>query len=163
MRKQLKYIIITAVIIVVLVGGLIAVNLFSGEDVPSTDNNTTGQTEAMSLFDFQAEEITAVDVKNAKGSYTLTQDDDGEVRINGETELPMNSATLSAAYSALTKISSDKVLKENVDNAADYGLSDPVIVTVKAGDAEKTVLIGSETPTNEGVYCMVEGLSLIHI
>ncbi len=159
MKKQLKYLIIAAVVLVLLVGGLLAVNFLSpGEEEPTQDPQTETQTSTP-LFDFEKTDVTEIEVQNSKGAYTLTRDGDGNVLINGETELPMNSNTLSAAFDALAGLSSDKVIKENLDNASEYGLDTPASVTVRTENGEKTVKIGVDSPTDEGAYCYVEGES----
>ena len=159
MKKQLKYLIIAAMVLVVLAGGLIAVNLLSsGEEGTAQEPQTETQTSTP-LFGFETADITEIEVQNSKGFYTLTKDGDGNVLINGETELPMNSNTLSAAFDALAGLSSDKVIKEDLENAADYGLDAPTSVTVRTAGEEKTVKIGADSPTDEGAYCYVEGES----
>ncbi len=159
MRKQLKYLIVAAVVLVLLVGGLVAVNfLSSGEESPAEEPSAETQTSTP-LFDFEKADVTEIEVQNSKGSYTLTRDEDGTVLINEEKELPMNSNTLSAAFDALTGLSSDKVIKEDLENASEYGLDAPTSVTVRTADGEKTVKIGADSPTDEGAYCYVEGES----
>lgn len=157
MKKQLKYLIIAAIVLVVLVGGLLAVNLLSSQEEDTTEQTQTENETSTPLFGFETENITEIEVQNSKGSYTLTRDGDGNVLINGETELPMNSNTLSAAFSALAGLSSDKVVKEDLENSADYGLDSPASVTVRTASEEKTVKIGADSPTDEGAYCYVEG------
>lgn len=182
MKKTTKYIIITLVIVLVLGGAFAALyftdpNRTAGEEESSSSEAADGT----ALITKDKAEVSTVDVKNAKGEFTIVQTEkvqeassaessesedsassaeptvSYEYTVKGFEQYPVNSSNFETAVYNACSLTAMKDLGE-VENLADYGLTGEnasvVTVHMKDGSTETFTagIAGGETAGNYILY-----------
>lgn len=167
--SMFKKLLIPAIVLVVLVGGLLIVNNLPK---PEEENNQTS-TERIQIYDFVKDDVTEIQIENKEGimrfQYVTTQVEEETTKDDGtkETKLvekkvwqaiePANmrvntSSIDSIAWNANT-LKAYKLIEENPTDLALYGLDDPVKLTFKMKDGTNHVLyVGNETLSGGAYY-----------
>jgi hypothetical protein len=112
------------------------------------------------ILSLKDDQIRQIEIKKRDGTDTIVKkDDSGKWSITAPTPLPADQASANAVASAVSSISSERVVDDNVTDLASYGLApavDEVTFTMKDGKTPK-LLIGDATPTGSSVYAKVVG------
>lgn len=170
MKKQIKYIIIAGVLLIVLIGALIFMLTLPDQE---NDSSSTSSDTATTLIEQVSSNIEQITVKNSGGEYTLlvyNAQVENSVESNGETSIETTTETVytmqgyedyfvdkenvdSLAYDCSNLFSSKTINSKN-NSDSDYGLDKPrAVVSVRFSDGStKTVKVGNNAPGDEGVY-----------
>jgi hypothetical protein len=104
-------------------------------------------------------DIRQVEVDHRGGENTVVKkNDSGQWQIIAPKTLATDQSSVGALTTAVSSISSDRVVDDNVTDLATYGLS-PAVLTVKIDTANgkaSTLLVGEESPSGS-VYAKVDG------
>ena len=114
--------------------------------------------------------MTMLSVKNAK-VRSFTYELDGAVytftRENSKSDwvyqqdpsLELDQDTVTGVLSVATNVSTEKIVADNSDRAAEFGLDDPsfTVTMVLEDGSQKTVYLGSVNPMTSDYYASVEG------
>ena len=106
-----------------------------------------------SVFDFEAEAVTAVRVEGEGSSYELTRDDADDWLVDGQAaDDSVDSVVRGAADPSVLR-----VLPEDRD-PEDYGFASPwLTVTFTVSDTQRQLFVGDEVPTSSGDRYVREG------
>lgn len=171
--SMFKKLLIPAIVLVVLVGGLLIVKNLPEPEEESQEPSS----EVISIFDFVKDDVTEIQIENKEGTmrfqYVTTQVEEVTTKDDGTTETKMvdrkvwqalepvgmrvNSSSIdSIAWNANT-LKAYKLIEENPTDLAVYGLNDPVKLTFKMKDGtSNALLVGNKTPTGEAYYAKKE-------
>ncbi len=159
--RTFKNVIILAVVMVLLVGALVAVNVYKKDDEDS--GNAVPTVKLIPLIEAKKEDITEYTIENDGNKFTVTHQGTDWVLtypagVNYskiETENMANNAA---------GISASKVIEENAADLKVYGLDKPTIVSFKTKDGkEQAIEVGSDTPTDEATYVKTKGSNTVYL
>ena len=157
--KQMKYILIAAGCVVVLLAALLIVmNL---PDKEPEDLGTPSETRY--LLGTVPEDVTAVSITNSNGTLTILPDGESYTLESYE-QLPLKTSMLSSLFSAASRSTINQDV-ENSGSSGDYGLDAPQMkVELTLGDgSKKTYSVGNQTPVGSYYYAQVEGEQEVYI
>ncbi|KNY29145.1 DUF4340 domain-containing protein [Pseudobacteroides cellulosolvens] len=159
--RTFKNVIILAVVMVLLVGALVAVNVFKKEDEES--GNVQPTVKLIPLMEAKKDDITEYTIENDGNKFTVTHKGTeweltypaGVKYSKIETENMANNAA---------GISASKIIEENAADLKVYGLDKPTVVSFKTKDGKEQVIeIGSNTPTDESTYVKTKGSNTVYL
>jgi uncharacterized protein DUF4340 len=105
-------------------------------------------------------DVSKIDLRKKSGDeVVLAKDNAGKWLITAPKPLPADQSSVSSVLSSLSSLSSDRLVEEKAANLNPYGLEAPVLeadITEKNNKTHK-LLIGDDTPTNNGAYVKLEG------
>src|SRR5581483_6366898 len=142
----------------VLLAGLSAAVYFSNKSEAAKEGKPAPDA-APKILALDEKNITQFEIKKRDGTTTVAKKDDSGKWSLVTPALPADQNACNAVTSAVTSLTSDRVVDENASDLSSYGLqpaADAVTFTMKDG-SKKTLLIGDATPTNNAVYAKVEG------
>jgi hypothetical protein len=115
---------------------------------------------APKILELKDADIKQIEIVHHEGETTVVKKDaSGKWSITAPQALAADQTAVGALTSAVTSLSSDRVVDENAASLSSYGL-DParVAVTFTMADGKThTVRIGEDTPTEGNTYAMVDG------
>jgi len=115
---------------------------------------------APKILELKDADIKQIEIRHHEGETTIVKKDAaGKWSITAPQPLAADQTAVGAITSAVTSLSSDRVVDENATNLPSYGL-DPARVAViftMADGKTHTVSIGEDTPTEGNTYAMVDG------
>lgn len=115
---------------------------------------------APKILELKDADIKQIEIRHHEGETTIVKKDAaGKWSITAPQALAADQTAVGAITSAVTSLSSDRVVDENATNLPSYGL-DPARVAViftMADGKTHTVSIGEDTPTEGNTYAMVDG------
>lgn len=104
--------------------------------------------------------IRQIEIKRRDGATTVVKKSDaGKWEITAPKPLAADQSAVGSITSAVTSLSSERVVDDNVTDLASYGLApaaDEITFTMKDGKTSR-LLVGDDTPTGSGVYAKVDG------
>lgn len=158
MKSKVKLLIISAIVLILLVGAFAALKLTEPKDDSSKDSSSSITTKL--LYDKDSEKISSVKIENQNGSYTVTKVGSG-YSVDGYEGLPLDDTYLSAIFESAASVTAKQVIEENAEDLDKYGLgNDSTKVEVTFSDSGKTVKkfrVGKEAYTTGQVYFMLDG------
>lgn len=167
MSSKIKAVIISAIVLVLLIGAVVALKL-TGKSDSSSSSSSSGSSSVSSklLYEEKQADVASVYIKNSEGEYEVTQVDDANWTIDELKDLPLDNSVLSGITSAVTSITTQKMIEENASDLSKYGLDKPLAeVKVTFKDSAKTVkefLIGNPTPTSGQSYFALKGEKTVY-
>lgn len=111
------------------------------------------------ILDIPAEQLKKVEITKNGETTAIERGDDAQYSITAPKPLAADQDAASGVFTSLTSFVSDRVVDEKASNLGQFGLDKPAL-TVKAvrkDGKSSTLLFGDETPTQSGVFCMLEG------
>ena len=157
-RKQIRNLILAVLVLLLLGGGyLLAVRW-----EPKTDNGEgtpTAAANVITLFQAQSDEVRAVSIQNPNQTYTLYQDDDGNLSIPELSDIPFQQMSLKSAFSGFLTVTAERKITDDLSRAAEFGLDrGDTSFTVQKKDGTKVrFLVGDNLPGESSCYMMQEG------
>lgn len=162
MKKNIKFIVIFCVIVVLLAGGLIALKLTAPEE--AEEEKTEAEVTTQLLYDKNPRDIEKLTIENEKGVYDIErkgEGDDARWFIADIANLPLSEQTLSSIIENAASLTAQQTVVESAEDLSIYGLDKPSAkVTAAFSDSAgtvKTVLVGNKTPKGTTRYVMVDG------
>lgn len=139
----------------VLLAGLTGLLYWSNHHKPAETVQASADTppKILSLNDA---DITRVDLKKDNSDLALAKNGNNW-QIESPEKLDADQSAVSGMLSTLSSLSSERVVEEKPDDLKQFGLSSPkleVDVTAKGGTHK--LLVGDDTPTNNGTYAKLE-------
>lgn len=117
------------------------------------------------VFSVEADKIDEITVKSESGDRTTIKKAGAVWQIVA----PAGGGNVDAAEASgistnLSNLEQQRVVDENAQNLADFGLATPRIeVTFKSGGPEQSLHIGSKTPTGNDLYAKLAGTSKVFL
>jgi hypothetical protein len=115
---------------------------------------------APKILDIKENDIQQIEIRHRDGETTVVKKSDGQKwSITAPQPLAADQAAVAAITSAVSSLSSDRMVDENAGNLSSYGLDPARIgVTLTMADGKTHVLrIGEDTPTEGDTYAMLDG------
>src|SRR5437667_112445 len=147
------------IVAIVVLAALGAALYWSNHHMPSETTRASAETPPKILTLNEAD-INKIDIKKKGGEeVTLTKDNGGNWKGIAPKPLGADQSDVSSMLYSLSSPNSDRLVEEKASNFNQYGLSEP---TLQIGVTEKNskthqLLVGDDTPTNNGAYVRVEG------
>lgn len=159
--KPVRNILILAGVIILLVGGVYAVNRYQPKQ---EDKAAATMAPTVSIFKTDKDNITTLAVTTPEeGTYALTKE--GEVWIvNNDPSIRISQSRVDTLLYECASITGRDKLAENVQDLSQYGLDQPQrVVKITLSDGRTTtVLIGNVALENSVAYLMLEGENTVY-
>ena len=150
MKKQLKLIVIIAVVTAVLALALWGISL-----IPKDDTGvSSGVSQAVKLYEVEKGNVKSLKVKNAWGEYELLSDGNGGFIEENIKDFKQYTANVTSVVNAACKVTAKRMIEENCDNLEKYGLDNPKIIAQLTDNNDKTykLSIGNEAPSGGNYF-----------
>ncbi|MBZ5635259.1 MAG: DUF4340 domain-containing protein [Acidobacteriia bacterium] len=112
------------------------------------------------ILELKEADIKQIEIRHRDGESTVVKRDDaGKWSITAPQPLAADQSAVASITSAVSSLSSDRMVDENASNLSSYGLDPPRIgITLTMADGKTRVLrIGEDTPTEGNTYAMLDG------
>lgn len=157
MKKQLRNIIISLCVVVLLVIGVVIWRVAVPQSSSTTSSDDSSSTPSITVYKTDSAGITQLRVENAKGGFTINQANKKLSLVGMPTGI-LSQDSLTDPITSAADITASQLIEKNSANLAQYGLSSPKqIVYITSGGKTETIDIGNATPTNDGNYLCVAG------
>lgn len=143
----------------VLLAALTGTLYWSNHRKPEETTKVSADTPPKILSLTEAD-ITSVDVqKRGTDQVQLARDKSGQWEITTPKPLRADQTRVTGMLSNLTSLTADRLVEEKASDLGQYGLANPSaeIVISEKGNKTHKLLIGDDTPTQNGAYAMLEG------
>lgn len=166
MKSNVKLLIASAAVLVVLAAAVIALNMLGGNsDNDPEETEATTVTEPLSrlLYEKDPAQISNIHVKNESSEYDIKKFADDAWFIADFVGFTHNTDTILTALEKAAVMTSQQVASENAEDMAVYGLDAPrAEVTVEFPDETKKFMIGSDAPKSGLTYISYDGEKKVH-
>jgi Domain of unknown function (DUF4340) len=147
---------IAAVVVLIALGGVL---YWSNHRKPTPTPQASADLSPRILTLNEAD-IVKIDIKRKSGDQlALARDNAGKWELTAPEPLRADQDAVSSLVTALSSVSSDRVIEDKATNLNQYGLNAPsleVDVAVKNNKTHK-LLVGDNTPTSSNAYAMLAG------
>ncbi len=153
-----------AIILLVIVALLVGVYFAMDRLKPNDSLTEKTPDDLIRLTDYTTDEIESVKLENPDGTFIIEKRDT-EWILSSPKDLKYDSSILSSIVINSSSIIADKLIEENAQDLAKYGLDNVITVTIKGKDSKRdTVLeVGDRTPTESGYYVKLAGKSDVYV
>lgn len=153
-----------AIILIVVLGLLVGAYFILNNRKNTTDDNPAEvSSESIKLVSYEYDKINLLEFDNEEGKFALTKKDKAW-SIEPSSEFAVDNSVADTAATDVSTIMADKVIEENAADLSKYGLDKPSTVKIGLTDGKAEELeIGSNTPTNEGIYVKKKGEPKVYI
>lgn len=164
MKKNLRLIIICAVVVAVLAGVLVFL-MANKQDTPDEQTTDTADEITTSLlYSNKLDDLDVLTIENEHGTYKVER-----VEINGQNlwtimeiaNLPLSNNVITTLVENAISVTAQQTVAENPEDISIYGLDKPLAtVTAQFTDSANTVrklYVGNKTPKGTAHYFMMEG------
>jgi hypothetical protein len=157
MKKQLRNLIISLCVIVLLVVGVVVwTKVVSPKIASSSSSESSSSEQTIQVFKTDSAKITSLKIKNKNGELTLHQKDKTYSLDGIKTEL-LDTGNISGAFETAADIEATKLIEKSASDLSKYGLNKPLVtVDIVEGDKTTTIYIGNTTPTGDGNYLCIK-------
>lgn len=143
----------------ILLAGLSAAVWWSNKKESSAASKPAVETSPK-ILSLSEDNIRQIQIKRRDGETTVVKKSDaGKWEITSPKPLAADQSAVGSITSAVSNLTSERVVDDNVTDLAAYGLApaaDEVSFTTKDGKTSK-LLVGDDTPTGSAVYAKVDG------
>lgn len=123
------------------------------------DENKPAADAPPKILTIPEDQFKSIRLQKTGGTTTvLNKSEAGKWQIVEPKPLPADQDSVTSLVSALSSLSSDRLIEDKASDLSPYGLQSPseeVIVTRKDGKTDK-LLLGDDTPTGAGVFAKLE-------
>lgn len=168
MRSNIKLLIAAAVVLAVLAVTLTVLLLGGkGEEENVPEETTPAQTETVSrlIYDKDPSQIENIRIRNASGEYDIKKYDDDAWFVPEFVGHTHSTAALVDALDQAATVTSQQVAAEDAEDMSIYGLDSPradVTITFSGNSEEKTMHIGSDSPSPGLTYVSFDAEKTVH-
>lgn len=131
---------------------------------PAENTPAATAAAAIELLNAKTDEVRSVGIQNPTQTYTLVQDDEGNVSIPEIPDIEFRQMSLKSALSSFVSVSADKEITRDMDRIAEFGLDRKdasFTVTLKDGTV-KRFIVGDPLPGEQTYYFMEDGGSAVY-
>ena len=162
MNKRLFRNIIISIVLIILLGGgyYMAVKW---EPIKQESDNTADVNSEIKLIEFAKDELESVDITNESSSFRIREADSGYT-VEGYENIEFD-ASLDSLVSALSCLTAERIIKEDVYDAEEYGLKNPsAVIEIKLKDGKIfNISVGNEAPAGNGYYVLVNDVNTVYM
>ncbi len=165
MKKNIRLIIICAVVVAVLAGLLIFLTVKPADGADETPTaDTADEVTTSLLYSNKLDDLAVLTIENEHGSYKVERveiDGTNVWTIKEIANLPLSNTVITALTENAISVTAQQTVAENPEDISIYGLDAPLAsVTAEFTDSSKTVrklYVGNKTPKGTAHYFMMEG------
>lgn len=164
MKKQLRNLLISLCVVVLLVAGVVIWTKVVTPTVnpSSSSGGTSSSTPAISVYKTNEKDITTLKVTNKTGGYTITREG-SSFAVNGISTPLLNQDMLTTTVKEASDIEAMMLVEKGSSNLGQFGLDKPqAVLEITSGGKTTTINIGSDTPSRDGNYFNVQGSSDVY-
>ncbi|HEX3029275.1 MAG TPA: DUF4340 domain-containing protein [Clostridia bacterium] len=157
-----------AIILVIVLGLLVGAYMIFGKNKKESSSvqgtTTVSETnKAEKVFSTDTEKITEFTVQNKNGTFVFNKKGDSWEYPAGEKGFRLSSEKVEAMVSSIADVDSEEVIEKNATDLAQYGLNNPINVTIKTKNGKTTILqIGSATSSGDTYYIKLKDSSKVY-
>lgn len=155
----MKKIIIALIILFVAAGASIGAFLGVKKNKEKDEKKQASELADRELLNFAPDTINKIDFKCIDGSYTVELNEDVWSLTGGE-QFPLDQTYLQLLCTYSGQLTAETSYSN--DNAAEYGLDDPDVITLYGSESSYRVCIGNASPTGDYYYVTVDGKDKIY-
>lgn len=161
MKKQIRSLIIVALIVILLSGVLLFFALNPKEESVTSEAPTDSK---ITLWEYTDDKISKIHVENENETFDIEQGGEDGLIIKDLESLPGNTLAYSAAKS-LSTFSVSQLVEEKPEDISIYGLDKPAAsVEISFSDGKsKKLLVGNSAPKTATVYVKVDGEDPVYV
>ncbi|MBE5041065.1 DUF4340 domain-containing protein [Ructibacterium gallinarum] len=129
-----------------------------------TSDTTASTSSSIELLNAKTDEVRSVKIQNLDQTYTLLQDDEGNVSIPEIPDIEFEQMSLKSALSGFSSISAEKEITTDMQRVAEFGLNRRDVsftVTLKDGTVRQFI-VGDSLPGETTYYFMEDGGSSVY-
>jgi hypothetical protein len=154
MKKQLILILSLILLVGLTAGILVVVNNAENKRIEEERRIE----EAKNLISLSSTEIDRIEIDTKEELYKAFLDDSGQWALENETDFEINTYYLNSVASQLSALKASDIICPIAEaDLADYGLDDPISITLYTDDESDTVNVGKLSATQEFYYVTIEG------
>ena len=164
-----------AIILVVVLAILAGAYAFA-KNVKKDGEDDASDSEILRIFDLETDKIVEITLENKDGKSVFVKetvkekDEEGNEaekkvwKASSPADLKIDSSSINSIAINFSSLRADKVIEENATDLSQYGLDDPVRISVKMDDGTvKTLEVGNKTPTESGYYAKEKDSSNVYL
>lgn len=157
--RSFKGVIILAVVLALLGGAYFLVT----KEANNKEETLVNDNEVIKILELDKDKMSEIIIQNNEGEFIFKkQGEDWEFAY--PEGLKADKSRLVSISSTLAYLTARKVVEEEATDLAQYGLDNPVTVTVKMKDgAQQTVELGNKTFTKQGYYLKKKGNNKVYV
>lgn len=156
MKKQLRNLIISLCVVVLVIAGVVSIKLFT----KNSKSSSSSSTPTIQVFKSDIKKITTLHI-TGKDDITIHQAN-SKYSVDGLDQKILNQDTALNTFTTASSITADKIIDKNAANLSQYGLDKPKCTVEITGDKNATLNFGNNTPSNDGTYVNVKGSSEVY-
>ncbi len=157
--KLYRNAIILLAVVALLVGAYFVISKIKPEDNPVEDPSDN----YIRLTDYTTDKVKSLTLVNPDGTFVIVKKDTEWV-LSSPTDLKYDSSVLSSIVINASSVLADKLIEENAQDLAKYGLDKAINVKLMDTEGKETVLeIGDMTPTGGGYYIKEAGKNDVYM
>lgn len=176
--KRVRNIIAAVLMLAILAGSVFAIIKFipTTEEVEAQNSSSTAASLDIEVISVKENDLTGISITNSNGTFkivpgdTTVDESTGEQTLNwyldGVDKAYSDTTTIGSIVKTVTTLKAVRVMEADADDLAKYGLDAPAIsvdVESDIGEASYVMLIGSDSPTADGRYGMIEGENTVYL
>lgn len=166
MIKQLKIIIISFVVLVVLVAGIffVSVTHLFNNNTTSSSSSQASSSSSISLINTDANNISKIAITSASGSFTISKTASNTWKIDNVDPSIVESDSVTSTVDSAAQFTADSVIAKNPTDLSVYGLDKPsttIVITINNEDV--TFYLGKENPLGNSYYLMEKGGDTVYL
>lgn len=165
MGSKIKWIVISSILLVVLIGAVIGLKLTEKPKTGGEDSSASNITSKL-MYEKKPEDVLEVIINNLNGEYTVKQLENGQYIVPGFEDVNLDSEIITAIIDAATSMTTQRIVEENASDLTEYGLTDNAThVTVKFKDSGNTIkefLLGSPSFKKGESYMSFKGENTVY-
>jgi hypothetical protein len=151
MTKQLRNILISVGVVVVLAGAMLFVtnsSMFQKKIAPSSSSSS-----GISVYNFEANSINKITVTNKIKNFTITKTSANFWVVDQLNKAPVVKEYISGAVTYLSTLSAETLVERNPTDLKKYGLDSPIAtIIINTNSKDYTLLVGSINPLGINYY-----------
>lgn len=164
MKKNIRLIIICAVVVAVLAGLLVFLMANKQDNSDEQPADTAEEITTSLLYSNKLDDLDVLTIENEHGTYKVER-----VELNGQNlwtimeiaNLPLSNTVITALVENAISVTAQQTVVENPEDISIYGLDKPLAtVTAQFTDSANTIrklYVGNKTPKGTAHYFMMEG------
>ncbi|MBQ5318693.1 MAG: DUF4340 domain-containing protein [Oscillospiraceae bacterium] len=166
MKKNIRLIIICAVVVAVLAGLLVFLSISKNDTTAETPTADTAETEVTTslLYSNKLDDLALLTIENEHGTYEVervTADGQNVWTIMELSNLPLSNSIITGLIENAISVTAQQTVAENPEDISIYGFDAPLAtVTAQFSNSDNTVrklYVGNKTPKGTAYYFMMEG------
>lgn len=159
MKKQLKLIIIVAIVTAVILALWWGVSLIPNDN----DGVSSVVSQAVDLYEVDRGNVAKIEVKNALDEFCVNNTESA-FTVEGLDEYPLYTSRVSSIVSAISDVTARRLVEENAEDLEKYGLSSPSVEATlySKNGTTYTLSIGDEAPSG-GYYFLYNNSNNVYI